>query len=261
MGGIQFIVNMALGSLIYLGLLIFVVGFVHKLYNVYYKTPQPLKIPQTPQPTTLGGVILRMAGDVLFFRSLSKGTTLLFFSGWIFHITFFLILQRHLRYFLSPVPACVTFLNQAALFIGFVLLLALIVLLVRRLIDERTKYVTNFSDVFVLLLIIGIVTTGIMMRYEPFRPDVVDVKGFISELLEPATAAGYMTLHPAHAPASLMFIFHLGMVSILLMYFPFSKLMHSGGYFFSPTRNMINNPRDVRYINPWDKGSKEEAAR
>jgi hypothetical protein len=36
------------------------------------------------------------------------------------------------------------------------------------------------------------------------------------------------------------------------MYFPFSKLMHMGGVFMSPTRNMSNNNRSVRHVNPWN---------
>ena len=40
--------------------------------------------------------------------------------------------------------------------------------------------------------------------------------------------------------------------SILLAYFPFSKLMHAGGIFFSPTRNMTADTRATRHINPWN---------
>ena len=35
-------------------------------------------------------------------------------------------------------------------------------------------------------------------------------------------------------------------------YFPFSKLVHLGGVFLSPTRNLANNNRMVRHINPWN---------
>ncbi len=35
------------------------------------------------------------------------------------------------------------------------------------------------------------------------------------------------------------------------MYFPFSKLMHAGGVFFSPSRNQRDNVRDQRHVNPW----------
>jgi hypothetical protein len=40
-------------------------------------------------------------------------------------------------------------------------------------------------------------------------------------------------------------------LSVLLAYFPFSKLMHMGGVFLSPTRNMANNNRSKRHVNPW----------
>jgi hypothetical protein len=42
------------------------------------------------------------------------------------------------------------------------------------------------------------------------------------------------------------------MVCILLVYFPFSKLMHMGGVFMSPTRNLQNNSRAQRHVNPWN---------
>ena len=38
----------------------------------------------------------------------------------------------------------------------------------------------------------------------------------------------------------------------LLAYFPFSKLMHMAGVFLSPTRNLSNDSRIVRHVNPWN---------
>ncbi|MBR4741716.1 MAG: respiratory nitrate reductase subunit gamma, partial [Desulfovibrio sp.] len=49
-----------------------------------------------------------------------------------------------------------------------------------------------------------------------------------------------------------MFIVHVTFVSTLLLYFPFSKLVHMPGIFFSPTRNLPVNTREVRHINPWN---------
>ena len=49
-----------------------------------------------------------------------------------------------------------------------------------------------------------------------------------------------------------IFYIHLFLICVLFAYFPFSKLMHMGGVFLSPTRNMVNNSRAVRHINPWN---------
>ncbi|MBI5062574.1 MAG: menaquinol oxidoreductase, partial [Desulfatitalea sp.] len=49
-----------------------------------------------------------------------------------------------------------------------------------------------------------------------------------------------------------LFYIHLLFVSTLLVYFPFSKLMHMGGVFLSPTRNLTANTREVRHVNPWN---------
>lgn len=67
-------------------------------------------------------------------------------------------------------------------------------------------------------------------------------------------AMGWMHLSFAvpEASISIIFYFHLALVCTLLIYFPTSKLMHAAGVFMSPTRNMANNNRMVRHINPWN---------
>ena len=77
-----------------------------------------------------------------------------------------------------------------------------------------------------------------------FKVDVVSVK----EL-----AMGLVTFHPVIPQGiGVLFYIHLFLVCCLLAYFPFSKLVHLGGIFLSPTHNMANNNRMVRHINPWD---------
>ena len=49
-----------------------------------------------------------------------------------------------------------------------------------------------------------------------------------------------------------LFYIHLFLVSALVVYFPFSKLMHMGGVFMSPTRNLSNDSRARRHVNPWN---------
>ncbi len=257
MGNLRIFLDLLFNALFHAAFLIFFVGFIYKIYS--FKTvPQPLKIPQTPQSSNLSGVISRMAGDVLIFRSLSKGTTILWFAGLAFHVTFFIIIIRHIRYFIYPVPDMIVWMGDFALPIGYILLISLLVLLNRRFTNKRVNFISSSADYFVLLLIIGIVITGILMRYDPHRPDLVEVKSFIAGLLSIHGMIGAFTMHPVQAPSNYIFLIHLLLVLVLLIFFPFSKLMHAGGYFFSPTRNQVNNPRDIRHINPWDKSESLE---
>jgi nitrate reductase gamma subunit len=105
------------------------------------------------------------------------------------------------------------------------------------------RYISLASDYFPLFLIIGIAFTGILMRYFT-KVDIVGVKEFTMSL---AT----FKPHIVNGIGSIFYV-HLFFVSVLLAYFPFSKLMHLGGIFMSPTRNMANNTRFKRHINPWN---------
>ncbi|MGA2191959.1 MAG: respiratory nitrate reductase subunit gamma [Nitrospirota bacterium] len=219
---------------------IFAVGFAAKVIK-YARTPSPLKIPTTPAPTTSFGVVLRVLGDVLLFKSLYKGNKWTWVGGIIFHYTFLLVVLRHLRYFLYPVPGFIMALQDYGIYAAYILPLAVLYLLMRRTTVDRTVFISSLADYFALALIFGIAVTGLLMKYY-VRPFMVDVKGFIY---------GLVTLNPSSVPLEPVFLLHLLLVCTLLAYFPFSKLMHAGGIFFSPTRTQTDTPRERRHVNPW----------
>jgi nitrate reductase gamma subunit len=220
---------------------VFVAGIATRIY-AWAATPVPLKIPTTPAPKTYPGVTVRVLGEVLVFNSLFRADKLLWVGAWAFHVGLVLIILRHLRYFLYPVPDWVMTMQTAGVWTGYLLPLPILYLLARRLVLRRVIYVTILPDYFVLALLGCIAGTGILMRYVS-RVYLVDVKAFI---------LGLLTLNPVGPPTNPYFLAHILLVCLLLVYFPFSKLMHAGGVFFSPTRNQRNDSRRNRYVNPWD---------
>ncbi len=85
-------------TLIYIGLYYFaaivLIGGVAYRIAEYSRTPAPLKIPTTPAPTTTGGVVLRMAREVVLFESLFKSNKWIWVFGWMFHVGLALVLLR-----------------------------------------------------------------------------------------------------------------------------------------------------------------------
>src|SRR4030065_2123151 len=88
--------------LFYVATAILVIGVARKIF-IYARTPQPLKIPTTPAPTTRLGVAARMRCEVTVFESLFKANKWTWLFGWVFHFALLLVLARHLRYFTEPV--------------------------------------------------------------------------------------------------------------------------------------------------------------
>lgn len=222
----------------------FVAGLLWRLVT-YLRTPMPLPHAITPAPTTEAGSILRVLGDITIFPNLFKADKWLWAGAWIFHVALAAILFRHLRYFTYPVPGLILYLETVALFFGCLFGAAALFLFWRRLSLPRTLYISNIPDYFALVLLGLIAGTGLMVSYW-LHVNIVDVKSFI---------LGLMTLHPVEVPRHPLFLLHLFFVITLMIYFPFSKLLHAGGILFSPSRHQ---PFQVqvhgkRYVNPLDR--------
>jgi nitrate reductase gamma subunit len=213
-------------GLAYFSAITFVVGMLWKMIG-YLRTPMPYPHTLTPGPKTEGGSVLRVLGDVTIFPNLFKADKWLWAGAWIFHAALAAILFRHLRYFTYPVPGLVLFMETVALFFGCLFGAAALFLFWRRLGLPRTLYISNVPDYFVLVLLGLIAGTGLAVSYW-LHVNIVDVKGFIM---------GLMTLRPVEIPRHPLFLLHLFFVLVLMIYFPFSKLLHAGGIFFSPSRH------------------------
>ncbi|MGD9250224.1 MAG: sulfate reduction electron transfer complex DsrMKJOP subunit DsrM [Desulfobacterales bacterium] len=269
----------------YAAVVVFLVGFALRMLD-WARSTVPFRIPTTagqaktlpwlPQnkvdsPFTTWGVVARMFLEVVTFRSLFRNTKMkanpdgrigydlevfLWAAALAFHYTFLVVLLRHARFFLDPLPLPFEILEKIDTFIqigqptislsSFVLLAAVLYLFIRRLYIANVRYISLGSDYFPLFLIIGIVLTGILMRYF-IKVDVATAK----EITYGMTTFQLPALAKLKEVGSIFYI-HLFFVSVLLAYFPWSKLMHLGGIFLSPTRNLANNSRAVRHVNPWN---------
>ncbi len=266
----------------YAALAVFVIGLSYRVVR-WSLSPVPFRIPTVcgqqkslawiksswiESPHTTPGVVTRMLLEVLLFRSLFRNTgarldgrqriiygedKFLWLGAMAFHWSLLFILIRHLRLFVEPAPRLAILVERIDGFfqIGapvlyvtdIAFLAALLYLLLRRFRNAQVRYVSLFSDYFALFLLLGIGLSGVWMRHFA-RTDVVAVKQF---------AIGLATFSPiVPAGVGAWFFVHLGLISALAVYFPFSKLVHMGGVLLSPTRNLANNNRMKRHVNPWN---------
>lgn len=237
--------------LFYFASVVLVGGLAYKIVQ-YARTPAPLKIPTTPAPTTRTGVVLRMGREVVLFESLFRSNKWIWIFGWLFHAGLFLVLARHLRYFTEPVWWWVDLIQPFGKYGAFAMLIGLAGLWARRVVVDRVRYITAPSDHLMLLLLTAIGLSGALMTFVD-HTDIVAVKGFFLGML------GFDFANMPALPGDALLLLHLGMVVVLMLIFPFSKLLHAPGVFFSPSRNQVDNPRaepglrphDSRHVAPW----------
>jgi nitrate reductase gamma subunit len=265
----------------YIVFAVFLIGFVYRIVR-WAKAPVPFRIPTTcgqekslpwvknnpvENPIRTWGVIGRMAAEIFLFRSLFRNSKTeliggrpvygsakwLWFFGLMFHISLLVVILRHLRFFTEPVISLATGLSALdgfleigipTLYISDVTLFAgLTFLFLRRVVVPQTRYIALFTDYFALLLLAAVAATGLLMRYF-FPVDLHELK---------TMTMGWVTFSPVLSKGDSFLLYaHLFFVFTLLAWLPFSKLMHMGGIFLSPTRNMANNNRIRRHANPWN---------
>ncbi len=234
--------GLVLSGILYVTLIVFALGLLRRIVR-YASTPAPLKIPTTPAPTTRSGVVFRLGREVVFFESLFKASKWTWLFGWLFHAGLFFVLLCHLRYFTEPVWGWVALIAPFSPYAGIMMLVGLAGLLSRRFLVDRVRYISAPSDFLMLIFLMAIAGSGLAMRYG-LHADIVQVKQFALGLF--SFDFGYLAFNP-------VLVIHLLLVAVLLLIFPFSKLLHAPGLFFSPSRNQVDNPRERRHIARWAK--------
>jgi len=223
----------------YTATLILILGLAYRIYQ-YATTPAPLKVPTMPAPLTTGGVVMRVLSEVILFRSLFRSNKWIWLFGMLFHAALWIVLARHLRYFIDPVWSWVVLVQPFGKYGSFVMLFGLLGLLVRRLFVQRIRYISSPSDYLMLILLLVIGVSGVMVSFVT-HTDIVQFKAFMLSVMY----FDFFNWQPI--PTDKMLLVHL--TSVILLYFfvlvATKLIMHgrNATLLLGPLNNLKPKPR------------------
>ncbi len=218
----------------YVAVLVFFGGIAYQLYRWGRKSPVRAHLSLFPRPQSRLGRRVDMLIDTFSLKGLWKVNKLLWVGSFVMHLGLLLLLVGHVRaftdyYFLWDLlqwgeEQQNEFSHVAGTIAGMLFIVPLIYLLARRF-SGAVKWLSNPEDYLVLILLIGIAITGNHMRFL-MHVDSHQVRAFIQSLF---------TFRWESAPisAGTSFLYHFAFVQLLMVYFPFGKLMHTIGSLFS----------------------------
>ena len=181
--------------------------FLHALAWWRSRAEDPvLALPRRPSPLAVWALAMR---DVALFWRLLKVNPALWVGEYAFHATLVLVLLRHLRYFLDPVPPWVWDLQFPGLIAGYLLPCALLYILAVRSFSEREKY-SSPANILLLALLLAVSGTGVLM-HAYVKPDLAAAKLF---------TLGFLSLAPAPLPGGLLFPMHAILVLAVVALLP-----------------------------------------
>jgi nitrate reductase gamma subunit len=190
----------------YLIMLLFIVSYIQKISFLLKKKEG---LPDAARSRITLPVAASAALDILLFRRLFFSNAFLWLGEWLFHACLALIMVRHLRYFLEPVPSCVFALQTPVIIAGYLLPLSLIYIFIAKLVIEKKSYIAS-SNFFLLAILLLSGITGLLMKLW-FRPDLAGIKWF---------SLGMVTFRPVEVPHSPLFIMHFVLFLIAFAYLP-----------------------------------------
>lgn len=218
------------GLLPYVAVLAFVGGMAYRV-RVWVKTPQPGKM--TLFPLREGSTVKNVLMEAFLFPGLFRSDKVLWTFSWIFHATLALVLVGHARVFTGIADRMLLALGLSPAAIdtvsavtggtaGIVLLATGALLLIRRVGIPRVREVSLPADFAALLLVLAIIVTGNAMRFGAHF-DLQQTRAWTVSLLR----------FSPEVPADAAFLLHVLLAQVLLIFIPFSKILHFGGIFFT----------------------------
>ena len=216
----------------YITLVVFTIGVLYRLGR-WVGARIVHRIVLSPFSRTPSDVVVNIGAEAVFFRSMFRMDKKLWLGAWLMHVALFSVLAGHLLgiYTLGDE---FTYIGATKVLsehmsdllgesFGLLLFVALLYLLYRRITIKEVRVVSATSDYLHLFLLIAIVGVGDLMRLVPaWGIEYFPVRQWVT---------GILMGSPVPFPQVPLFAVHLLLVQILMMVFPYSKLMHSLGMF------------------------------
>ncbi len=228
----------------YIASAVFVCALLWRLAG-WVRVPVPFPLTLGPSGRRRGlGRVVAVGREALLFDSLRRGDGRLWLWAWLLHISLVLIIVGHIAgiYYLTRQFTLVGLSAEASsrlsalsgTICGTGFLISLVVLFYRRIVIAEIRRLSCVADYFVLVLLLAIAVAGMYMRLGDDAIELAAVRAY---------AAGLLTLQPVPIPRHWALVSHFTLVNILLLYLPFSKLIHMVGIFFG--RAMVTQPPPV----------------
>ncbi len=200
------------GFLPYVAFVVFSLGILYRVYR-WVSSPQPTPWPLYPLRSRLSAM-----AEVLIMKPHFKSDKSLWAVAIVFHLAFLVSSLLHLKDFTAgEVAAFEGTAFYLGIFAGVGAVVTTILFWLRRFTIPRVRVVTMFEDHFALALLLATLMLGTYLR--------------VTHAVEPQEVQSYIyslaALKPANIPSNPVFLAHLFLAEIYLMYFPFSKPMHA----------------------------------
>ena len=213
----------------YAALVVFVMGMTWRTAG-WLRRPVPFPLALDPFPAGAATRVAVLAKELLLFSSLLKGDRRLWLLAGLMHASLAAIVLGHVvgisslgQQFtiLGASPESSTAMSKTlGVLVGLLFVASVFALLRRRRTVSEVRRLSAAADYFDLTLLLAIAATGLLMRLAPVDFDLAAVRAYIGSVL---------VLRPTDIPDQSLFIVHFVLVGVLLVYFPFSKLVHVTG--------------------------------
>jgi nitrate reductase gamma subunit len=196
----------------------------------WLRRPVPYQLTLFPVPAEGSKKLALAAHELFLFRTLFRENRLLWLLAWLFHLSLAMILVGHvlgISSLRSQFTVLGASLETSALIsrtlggvAGAVMVSSLVALFCRRLLDRELRRLSEPLVWFDLLLLLSIASSGLGMYLPGFHPDLPAVRSWIASLFR---------FDPVPFPSNPLLTIHLWLAGFLLIYVPFSQLMHAAG--------------------------------
>jgi nitrate reductase gamma subunit len=207
----------------YLTIIVFLAGLVWR-FRTWWAKPRS-KAVLFPAAKNNRSVTARVVKDIVLFGKTFSTSKTLWVMAVLFHLGLLLVVVGHLRTIVEPgfVWSWLKLDKQGidsvsfnmGMIAGGIVLLGVVLLLTRRL-TPVMRILSIFQDYAVLGMLLAVILLGLAMRlWMPLH--AADVQQYVR---------GVLTLHPAVAIHNELFLWHIFFAQLMIMYLPFSKLIH-----------------------------------
>lgn len=212
----------------YIALIILIDGIIYRLYKWARRPKAAATFTVYPASKGFTRALPKILEQIFLFPKLLREEKTLWGGILLFHLSLVMVIISHYKVFFRYMwfwenlgVSANSFALISDLFdgaTGVIMVTSLVFLFIRRF----PKFLRKLSipeDYLVLLLILGISISGIYIRFIS-TINLFELRRYFSSLV---------TFTPSNLPTDPFFLIHYSLVLILMIYFPFGKLIHTIG--------------------------------